>query len=46
MKTVEQNSVGRMLESYAVPAIKVVEIRSNSVLAASAIEDYEENVIS
>lgn len=46
MKTEEQNSMEHVWNTYVVPTVKVMEIRSNNIMAASSLEDYDENVIS
>lgn len=46
MKTEEQSSMDHTWITYVVPTVKVVEIRSNNIMAASSLEDYDENVIS
>lgn len=46
IKIKRQNSMRHTGNSYAAPAAKVMEIRFDGILAASSIEDYEENIIS
>lgn len=46
MKTEEQSSMEHRWNTYVVPTVKVMEFRSNNIIAASSLEDYDENVIS
>lgn len=46
MKTAEQSSMAHTWNLYAMPTIVVLDIRCDSILATSSIEDYDENIIS